>query len=257
MPFKKTGKIDMKTSLSSLGAIIIPFALGCGAAGTQPHAASAAQHETLANQEQQSAIAHQSQYQPTASVVEKRCDPSRAQKLSSPVCWQSTTNPTAEHSKEAEQHRELAAEHRAALEALRSAEASACAGIDEEDRDMSPFAHREDIRAVSPLREEVKTGKATSYRTAGATVVFRAVPGMTAEWLQRLVDCHLARNSTIGHPTAMADMPYCPLTLRGAQASVRSVGDGFAVTIRSSDSATGTDIYRRAESLQPQPVAAK
>jgi hypothetical protein len=74
---------------------------------------------------------------------------------------------------------------------------------------------------------------------------------MTAEWLQRVVNCHLARNAAVGHEAAAAEMPYCPLTLRGAQASARSVGDGFAVAIRADDNETSKKILERAESLRP------
>lgn len=138
-----------------------------------------------------------------------------------------------------------------ASETLRRAEGSACAGIPEDDRDMSPFDHHEDIRSVSPLQDEDNVDRSSSRRMAGAEVVFRAVPGMTAEWLQRVVNCHLARNAAIGHETAAADMPYCPLTLRGVQASVRSVGDGFVVAIRADDEETSKEILRRAEALRP------
>jgi hypothetical protein len=149
----------------------------------------------------------------------------------------------------------LAAKHRAASEALRSAEASACSGISEEDRDVSPFMHQADVRSVSPLQEEVKTGKVASNRVAGAEVVFQAVPGMTAEWLQRVVNCHLARNAGLGHEAAAAEMPYCPLTLHGAQASVRSVGDGFVVAIRADDADTSKEILKRAELSRSTAVA--
>ncbi|MEO8181495.1 MAG: hypothetical protein ABI895_21880 [Deltaproteobacteria bacterium] len=244
----------MKTTLiTGLGISLFPLIAACAAAGTQPHAMGATEHAAAANQEQQSADAHGAKYNPAASASQKRCGPAK----SGAICWTSTMNPTAEHDQDAEHHRELAAEHRAASEALRGAEASACSGIPEQDRDMSPFAHREDIRSVSPVTQEVRNGKTLSNRTAGTEIVFRAVPGMTAEWLQRLVDCHLARNSAIGHQAASADMPYCPLTVRGAQASVRSVGDGFAVTIRSEDYATSAEISRRSESLKPQPLAGK
>jgi hypothetical protein len=140
---------------------------------------------------------------------------------------------------------------------LRSAEASACSGIDQADRDTSPFEHREDIRSASDLTEEVRMGKTLSSRSAGATVVFQAVPGMTAEWLQRVVDCHLARNAAIGHEAASAEMSDCPLTLRGVRASVKSTGDGFAITMRSDDVDTSKEILRRAKALVPSPVAAK
>lgn len=237
--------------VTALGLITSALAFGCGgsAAGTEPHAMSAAEHEAAANQEQQSSEAHGEQFDPAAAVTKERCSPTKA----GTTCWTSETNPTAEHSKDAEQHRELAAKHRAASEALRTAEASACSGIPEADRDMSPFSHREDIRSVSPVEEEVKLGKTTSTRTSGAEVVFNAVPGMTAEWLQRVVDCHLARNSAIGHEAASAEMPHCPLTVRGAQAKVRSVGDGFAVAIRADDEATSKEILRRAQALGTAP----
>ena len=110
---------------------------------------------------------------------------------------------------------------------------------------------------MSEVTEEVKMGKTTSSRSAGATVVFQAVPGMTVEWLQRLVDCHLARNAAIGHEAASAEMSSCPLTLRGVQASVKSVGDGFAISMRSEDLNTSKELLRRAKALMPSPVAAR
>lgn len=244
----------MKQIIIGTLALTTAVALGCGApAGTQPHAMSASEHEAAANQEAQQGRAHGEQFDPAAKAAEENCSPARAR---GSVCWTAETNPTAGHGKDAAQHRELAAKHRAASDALRSAEASACSGISEEDRDVSPFMHGADIRAVSPLQEEVKTGKVTSSRVAGAEVVFNAVPGMTTEWLQRLVDCHLARNASIGHEAAAAEMPYCPLTLRGAQARVRSVGDGFAVAIRADDVETSNEILKRAKSL-PSTAAAQ
>jgi hypothetical protein len=249
----------MKTSLTALTFALSSMALACTPAGTEPHAMSAADHQAAAGQEQQSAEGHAEQFQPEASSAVERCGPSRGgnSKASGAVCWTSLVNPTTEHSDESKHHSELAAQHRAASDALRSAEASACSGIDEVDRDTSPFEHREDVRSASEVTEEVKMGKLLSSRSAGATVVFQAVPGMTAEWLQRLVDCHLARNAAIGHEAASAEMVNCPLTLRGVQASVKSVGDGFAVTLRSDDINTSKEILRRAKALVPGRVAAK
>jgi hypothetical protein len=213
---------------------------------------SATEHEAAANQEQQAGQAHGEQYDPAATASTENCSPARAR---GSVCWTAETNPTAGHSKDAERHHELAEKHRAASEALRTAEASACSGIPAEDRDVSPFAHGPDIRSVSPLQEEVKTGKVSTNRVAGAEVVFQAVPGMTAEWLQRVADCHLARNAAIGPEAAAAEMPHCPLALRGAQARVRSVGDGFAVAIRSDDVETSKEILKRAEAMRSTAAA--
>jgi hypothetical protein len=112
---------------------------------------------------------------------------------------------------------------------------------------MSPFHHREDIRRVEPLREKVYGGSTPGLQ--GATVTFRAVPGLSAEWLQRLVSCHIARNGSMGH--AMPEMSYCPLALKGVTASVTSTGDGFAVTIVAKDSDTAAEVLRRAQGLLP------
>lgn len=244
----------MKTIIINTIAITCSaVVLGCGApAGTQPHAMSASEHEAAAKQEEQQGEAHGDQFDPAATASKESCGPARAR---GSVCWSTETNPTAGHAKDAGHHRELAAKHRAASAALVSAEASACSGISEEDRDVSPFMHGADIRSVSPLQEEVKTAKVVSHRVAGAEVMFDAVSGMTAEWLQRVVDCHLARNAALGHEAAAAEMPSCPLTPRGAQARVRSVGDGFAVAIRADDAETSKEILKRAQSLASAPAA--
>lgn len=238
----------MKTIITTRWLFVLSTAtLACGpAAEAQPHAMSAAEHEAAGRQGRQGWAAHVAQYDPGASAA-ARCNPSES---GSDVCWTSEVNPTELHLREAERQRALAAQHRAASKALRDAEASACADVPAADRDTSPFAQHEDIRSVSPLREKAVVGQATSYRTAGADVMFRAVPGMTTEWLQRVIDCHLARNAAVGHPAASLQMIDCPLTLHGVQARVRSTGNGFAVAIRADDTETSREILRRAESLR-------
>jgi hypothetical protein len=234
----------MFKSLSTV--TIIPslfFAItACGGnQGTQPHDMSQVQHEQAAQQEEQAAGGHADQHDPGATEVTKECGGRGA-------CWTSRSNPTAQHKEDAEKHRELAAQHRAASAALAQAEASACVGIDDEDRDMSPFYHREDISSVKPLEVYGPgSGKQRTIKTTGATIVFRAVPGLTAEWLQREVDCHIARASSMGHN--MTEMSYCPLMLKGVTAKVSSAGNGFAVEVSSDDSATAKEILRRAQAL--------
>lgn len=68
------------------------------------------------------------------------------------------------------------------------------------------------------------------------------------ERLQHIVDCHTARNAAMGHD--LSQMPDCPLVPRGVEAQVRSVGDGFAVDVRSDDAAV-EEIWKRAERLAP------
>ncbi len=76
---------------------------------------------------------------------------------------------------------------------------------------------------------------------------------MTTEWVQRVVDCHVARNASLGH--IVPEMPNCPLVVKGAQARVTSTGNGFAVEIRSSDPAGAQEILARAQRLVLSGVA--
>ncbi len=229
------------------------FALAaCATPGAQPHDMSAAQHEATARQEEAQAPGHDAQYRPGATTTRVRCAPigrgARAIELNSVAsCWTSAVNPTDEHRRTAEDFRKRAADHRAASAALREAETTACAGIAPDDRDISPFAHTEDIVSVVRLENSTTGGKNSMRLPAGAVVTFRAVEGMTAEWLQRLVDCHLSRNSALGH--AISEMPNCPLVPKGVEARVTSVGNGFAVSVRSENPTTAQEILARAQRL--------
>lgn len=227
--------------------ILISFAVACSSStpGARPHDMSAARHERSAREHDSAADAHAGQYDPKARVGASRCS-SRLP----PICWTSVEDPTAAHLRTAEEHRRYAADHRAASAALRGAEAGACIGISPADRDTSPFDRIEDIAGVEPLTEAISQTKGSiQQRAVGAIVTFRARPGMTAEWLQRVVDCHLARNAALGH--VVPEMPNCPLVPKGAAARVTSTANGFAVAIRTDDLTVAREVLDRARrSLQ-------
>lgn len=208
--------------------------------GTRPRDTSAAQHDRAANDHARAAATHARDYDPTAQALSSICTPSVAWPA---ICWTSVENPTQEHLRAAAEHRHHAADHRAASGRLREAEARACRGIADDDRDISPFDRVEDIIAVTPLSEEGSPGS-ISRRTVGATVTFRARPGLTAEALQRLIDCHIARNVALGH--VVPEMPNCPLVPDGIEARVTPAGSGFAVSIRSNDVTVANEVLERA-----------
>lgn len=236
------------TWTSTLGLMLA----GCATTtpGSRPHDMSAAQHEEHAQTHATAAEQHAAQYDAGAAETRERCR-SGVKGAPKDICWTSVVNPTEAHLREAEEHRRHAADHRAGSAALREAEARACVGLNADDRDGSPFEHVNDIAGVEPLIEKSGTPKAPAQRTVGATVTFRAVPGMTAEWLQRLVDCHLARNASLGH--VVPEMPNCPLVPKGAEARVTSTGNGLAVAIRSDDPTTAREVLSRAERLRSTP----
>lgn len=221
--------------LRHLRRSLVPLlvATGCGG-GPKPHDTSVAEHERMARQHESS-----------AETLEAQCEKARANELTvrpGAPCWK------ARDKRFVDAHRDAAAQHRAASAELRAAEAKACTGLSEDERAMSPFEHPDDIASVEPFVQQTPGGKASSYhRRVGAVVTFRAVPGLTAEWLQREIDCHLARNAALGH--VVPEMPDCPLVPRGVEAHVRSAGGGFAVEIKSDDVDTAREILERAERL--------
>lgn len=243
-PFRQQS-LDGSLSPMKSGKKIFLFLLcACTPGSVEPQAMSAAEHQAAADREERAAQEHPSRFSPGESRAEKECIAQGGGKEGGPVCW---VNPTPKHSAAARHHRDLERMHREAALELQNAEASACSGIDTDDRETSPFEHLEDIRSVSALDEPDNAERAS--RVAGATVVFRAVPGMTVEWLQRVVDCHLARNAALGYEEAALEMTSCPLTVRGAKAMARPISQGFAVTIRADEDEASREILRRAQSL--------
>lgn len=242
---------------------------GCASSGTEPHAMSAGQHEAAAAREQTTAAEHESRYNPSAT------EPARGPGAGAYsacisyatsncyVRWGSEQNPTDQHRKDADYHRKLADKHRAASQALRDAEQRFCSGLPESDRDSSPFYHREDIVLVEAIKKPVKNygylggGNSVTQiqpisepgNLLGARITFRAVPGMTGEWLQRLVDCHLARNVVVS--AADQNMSFCPLAVPHATANVVSAHAGFAVDVTSEDEVSVREIVKRAAALAP------
>jgi hypothetical protein len=156
---------------------------------------------------------------------------------------------TQEHNADAARHRELAAKHRAASQALRDAEASKCVGISEADRDISPFYQREDIILVEKVTRTLASTYGDVRALAGGRAVFRAVPRLTAQWFQQVIDCHIARAAAAEHE--MPEMTYCPLMLKNVTATVSSTADGFAVEVTADDAATAEQVWNRIQSLAP------
>ena len=210
--------------------------------GARPLDMSASSHDAEARAHEGEAAAHAARFDSSAGEPRTRCLPNRVAGADVP-CWTREENPTKEHLEHEADHKKMAADHRAAAQALRDAEARACGGIAEDDRDTSPLQRSADIVSVEPLTGAI-TGKRPVGSPEGAAVTIRAVPGLTLEYMQRLVACHAARNASMGF--AMPEMTSCPLAVRGVTATVRSVEGGFRVEIRGEPA---DEILKRARAL--------
>jgi hypothetical protein len=130
---------------------------------------------------------------------------------------------------------------------------SACRGVPDPERYVWLLTNRQEVVAVGeikPERSEVELLRPDPR--AGARVVLAAGPGVTAEWLERIGECHIAQNAARGYPQGAASSP---LDVIGAAVNVSSMGDGFAVDITSYDLKAGREILRRARALLIPPAA--
>jgi hypothetical protein len=162
------------------------------------------------------------------------------------TCWTSPrpSSTTAQDLEMASKLRDRAREHRRVSAALRDAELRACAGIPDADVLEGPFAHRDDIVDVELLRGPTRTGE---HDVVGARVHFHAIEKLSADWLQHLVDCQLARDDALGHD--IPELAYDPLVPRDTKAVVWTVPHGYMIEVRSDVPESGREIARRALAL--------
>jgi hypothetical protein len=159
-------------------------------------------------------------------------------------CWSSLVNPSKTLRGKAERHRIAAAEHRANAAALLDAERESCRGLGQDEIAQSPFAQRDDIGSVQPLRE----GQALR----GVAIAFRRVPGLTAAWMRQSLACHAARAAVLGYPTTF--MAFSPLALPDVAVGVAETADAIVVTLRSDRDEIAAAALGRAQDLVNGPA---
>jgi hypothetical protein len=122
-----------------------------------------------------------------------------------------------------------AQEHLDAAKRLRDQEQIACYGVPDTDRIQGPFARPEQITGIEVVHDRGTFPKGPLV-PVGVAVNLRAEPGVTQQWLGRVVACHAAHVAVAGpdpHPS--------PLSVANAQISVSSTAVGFRVTVTSRD----------------------
>jgi len=117
-----------------------------------------------------------------------------------------------------------------------------------EDATLAPVLTGGGVQGVQPLyseTENVKSGMQRELR--GATIAVAALPGVTPEWLDRVLECYSAR-ATLGHTAAVTNDPFW---LPGAMVDieVRAAKDGFAIDVIGFSPADAQQILSRAEAF--------
>ncbi len=130
--------------------------------------------------------------------------------------------------------------------------AHVCAGISTAPAQDFLVDLRDDVDRVEAVHEPITT-KVSVTHSLGADVHVRAKPGMTAQWLARLAECHAVGESA----GAVCTTSECPLRLARVTTSVSTTDDGFILAIRSDDPTVAREIVRRAQAvLRPQSAQA-
>jgi hypothetical protein len=223
-------------------AWIVASAAGCQGASSRPAASPEVgirENEEAARRHEQVAAEHRR----TAAELRATswCPPAT-------LCWSSRPDRIIEEEQLAKLQMRLAAEHRGRVKALRDAEERACNGVSVYDRAVSPFSHHADIREVTPL---IADAGPSAGKIVGVVVVFREVEGLTAERLQRLADCHVARNESLGHDVPeLHDCPLVPKVITHVEAAPK----GITITIRGQDAAAVDEIIRCARIIGLPPA---
>jgi hypothetical protein len=160
---------------------------------TESHLAESARHREAAAQEEK-------QYDPTAMPVSEVRGPFSDPSLGSGSVL--VENPTAHHLRAADEHLRAAVQHDAEAQELASAEAKACQGLGEGEREACPL-----WRAVVRTAQETPRGVRQSLKS-----------GVDGVKLAARMTCHLAHGRAHGWDGG------CPLVVPGASVTLVDAG---------------------------------
>jgi len=158
-------------------------------------------------------------------------------------CWTSVISASEHYSQRARRHRVRAVWHRERAETLLETEHVACAGLGEGEIATSPFSQTEDITSIEEYRVD--------GALRGARVVFRKLPGLSAKWMHRSIQCHYARAAALGFPRDY--MSFCPATLPDVRISVVEEPSGIVVIIAADRDEMAAAVLGRASDLKTPP----
>jgi hypothetical protein len=107
------------------------------------------------------------------------------------------------------------------------------------------------IESVEPLYNNGLGGARTGHWSmlAGSVVTVRALPGVTAEWLTRALECHSARRAVGSIPES--SMPNDPFWLPGRMVEIdaQSAHGSFRVEVRAAHPAEARELLDRARAF--------
>jgi hypothetical protein len=133
--------------------------------------------------------------------------------------------------------------------------ADICRGVPDMERQRPTFLQSSGIESVRPFMGEQHYVKFTLPQLRGADIFVRAGPGVTKQWVARVLRCHVAWRDAAG--LSNQDGFEDPSTVDRPDLSFIETETGFVVRIAGHDKAEGEEILRRAQRLTEPSGAAR
>src|SRR5262247_812472 len=114
--------------------------------------------------------------------------------------------------------------------------AATSAGAGAADFDHCSLGHKYSVSSVNRYVVDVNAGYTSYTEFRGAELFVPAQPGLTQEWLQRVLSYEIAAGD-------------CNFGVRDANVSVLSAGSGFQVRIAGADERAARQIWSHAQQL--------
>jgi hypothetical protein len=123
-------------------------------------------------------------------------------------------------------------------------ERRACAEVPEAERAQGPFARRDRIERVETLRQ-IGNPKLVAP-LSGVAVTVRATPGVTEQWMDRVIECHLAYRANRG---ATSTPSTDPLDIDDTRVAISPTATGFRIAITSDNPEVARAVIESGRSL--------
>ena len=149
-------------------------------------------------------------------------------------CFDVTDESAVHHRYAADPARQSATKDEKIVANLAATELHSCHGIPEREREHSAFTHKHAIASVSP-------------RKGGVLIAFKQTAGLTAQWMERDIQCHQARFATLGQPASY--LPDDPTLVPGAHVTVTERDHRIEVLIETPDADSAQLALQRAQDL--------
>jgi hypothetical protein len=125
--------------------------------------------------------------------------------------------------------------------------ASACAGVPDVERDHPSMLQRPELEGVRESMGEQRYIKFSRQELRGAELLVRPTPGVSRQWIARVIRCHVAYSDLPGAaaPRIMPD----PLLVDEANVTFDETETAFVIRIQGTNKTEGEEILARAQRL--------